>query len=69
MTMKMVNNHLFALNQLALAERLTMARAAGIDDETFAETVAESSGGSYALDRNTPRFVIPDAYAPSPRST
>lgn len=61
-TMKMVNNYLFALNQVALAEGLTMARAAGIDDETFAETVAESSGGSYALDRNMARFVIPDAY-------
>jgi 3-hydroxyisobutyrate dehydrogenase len=39
-----------------------MARAAGINDETFAATVAESSGGSYALDRNMERFVLPDAY-------
>lgn len=61
-TLKMVNNYLFALNQVALAEGLTMARAAGIDDETFAATVAESSGGSYALDRNMGRFVIPDEY-------
>ncbi|ESS06971.1 MAG: 3-hydroxyisobutyrate dehydrogenase related beta-hydroxyacid dehydrogenase [uncultured archaeon A07HB70] len=61
-TLKLVNNYLFALNQLALAEGLTMARAAGVDDETFAETVAESSGGSYALDRNMERFVIPDDY-------
>jgi 3-hydroxyisobutyrate dehydrogenase-like beta-hydroxyacid dehydrogenase len=61
-TLKVVNNYLFALNQLALAEGLTMARAAGIDDETFAATVAESSGGSYALDRNMERFVLPDAY-------
>jgi 3-hydroxyisobutyrate dehydrogenase-like beta-hydroxyacid dehydrogenase len=61
-TMKVVNNYLFALNQAALAEGLTMARAAGIDDETFADVVAESSGGSYALDRNMERFVLPDAY-------
>lgn len=61
-TMKVVNNYLFALNQVALAEGLTMARAAGVDDETFAATVAESSGGSYALDRNMERFVLPDAY-------
>lgn len=61
-TLKMVNNYLFALNQVALAEGLTMARAAGIDDETFAETVAASSGGSYALDRNMERFVVPDEY-------
>ncbi len=61
-TLKLVNNYLFALNQLALAEGLTMARAAGVDDETFAATVADSSGGSYALDRNMERFVVPDDY-------
>jgi 3-hydroxyisobutyrate dehydrogenase-like beta-hydroxyacid dehydrogenase len=61
-TLKLVNNYVFALNQVALAEGLTMARAAGVDDETFAETVAESSGGSYALDRNMERFVLPDDY-------
>jgi 3-hydroxyisobutyrate dehydrogenase-like beta-hydroxyacid dehydrogenase len=61
-TLKVVNNYLFALNQAVLAEGLTMARAAGVDDETFAETVAESSGGSYALDRNLERFVLPDEY-------
>jgi len=61
-TLKVVNNYMFGLNQAVLAEGLTMARAAGIDDETFAETVADSSGASYALDRNMERFVLPDEY-------
>ncbi|WP_411965863.1 NAD(P)-dependent oxidoreductase [Haloferax sp. YSMS24] len=61
-TLKVVNNYLLGLNQLALAEGLAMARSAGIDDETFAETVADASGASYALDRNMSRFIIPDEF-------
>ncbi len=60
--LKVINNYLFGMNQLVLCEGLSMARAAGIDDETFTETVASSSGHSYALDRNMERFVIPDEY-------
>ena len=60
--LKVINNYLFGMNQLVLCEGLSMARAVGIDDETFAETVAASSGHSYALDRNMDRFVIPDEY-------
>lgn len=60
--LKVINNYLFGMNQLVLCEGLAMARAAGIDDETFAETVAASSGHSYALDRNLDRFVIPREY-------
>lgn len=61
-TLKVVNNYMFGLNQAVLAEGLTMARAAGIDDETFAETIADASGASYALDRNMDRFVLPGEY-------
>lgn len=61
-TLKVVNNYILGLNQLALAEGLAMARSAGIDDETFAETVADSSGASYALDRNMSRFIIPNEF-------
>lgn len=61
-TLKVVNNYMLGMNQLVLSEALAMARAAGIPDETFAETVADSSGASYALDRNMERFVIPDEY-------
>lgn len=60
--LKVINNYLFGMNQLVLCEGLAMARATGIDDETFAETVAASSGHSYALDRNLERFVIPREY-------
>lgn len=62
-SLKVVNNYLFGMNQLVLAEGLAMARAAGIDDETFADTVADSSGASYALDRNMDRFVLPDDFS------
>ncbi|WP_071391330.1 NAD(P)-dependent oxidoreductase [Haloprofundus marisrubri] len=61
-TLKVVNNYVLGLNQLVLFEALSMARAAGVDDETFAETLADSSGASYALDRDMERFVIPDEY-------
>lgn len=61
-SLKVINNYLFGMNQLVLAEGLAMARAAGIDDETFTETVADSSGASYALVRNMDRFVLPDDY-------
>lgn len=60
--LKVVNNYLFACNQLVLCEGLMMARALGVPDGTFVETVSDSSGGSYALDRNMERFVLPDDY-------
>lgn len=62
-TLKVVNNYLLGVNQIALSEGLAMARAAGIDDQTFADTVADASGASYALDRNMSRFVIPDEFS------
>lgn len=61
-TLKVINNYMLGMNQLVLSEALTMARSAGIADETFAETVSDSSGASYALDRNMERFIIPDEY-------
>jgi 3-hydroxyisobutyrate dehydrogenase len=62
-TLKLVNNYLLGVNQVALAEALMMARSAGLDDQTFAETIGDASGASYALDRNMSRFVIPDEYS------
>lgn len=61
-TLKVINNYMLGMNQLVLCEALTMARTAGIPDETFAETVADSSGASYALNRNMDRFILPDEY-------
>lgn len=61
-TLKVINNYLFGVHQVALAEGLSMARAAGVPDDVFAETVSDSSGASYALDRNMERFVIPGDY-------
>lgn len=61
-SLKVINNYMFGMNQLVLAEGLAMARSAGINDETFTETIADSSGASYALDRNMERFILPDDY-------
>lgn len=62
MTLKVVNNYMFAMNQVVLAEGLAMAREAGIPDQVFADTVGDSSGGSYALDRDMEGFILPDDY-------
>ena len=61
-TLKVINNYLFGVHQIALAEGLSLAREAGIPDDVFAEVVGDSSGASYALDRNVQRFIIPDDY-------
>ncbi|USZ73576.1 NAD(P)-dependent oxidoreductase [Natronosalvus halobius] len=61
-SLKVINNYMFGMNQLVLSEGLAMARASGIDDEVFAETVADASGASYALDRNMERFILPDEF-------
>ena len=61
-TLKVVNNYVLGLNQLVLFEALSMARAANISDEMFAETLADSSGASYALDRAMDRFVLPEEF-------
>jgi 3-hydroxyisobutyrate dehydrogenase len=50
------------MNQVVLAEGLAMAREAGIPDDVFADTVGDSSGGSYALDRDMQGFILPDDY-------
>lgn len=59
---KLVNNYMFAVNQLVMFEALTVAREAGIDDEVFVDVVSDSSGDSYAVERNMRRFVIPEEY-------
>jgi 3-hydroxyisobutyrate dehydrogenase-like beta-hydroxyacid dehydrogenase len=61
---KLASNYMFGVQQLALCESLAMARAAGIDDETFAETIPDTAGDCYALNRNVAQFVIPDQFEP-----
>lgn len=60
--MKLTNNYMLALNNLAFCEGLSMARAADIPDETFSEVVSEASGNSYAVERNMERFVLRDRF-------
>lgn len=61
-SLKVVNNYVFGMNQIVVCEAMLMARAAGIPDEVFAETLSDASGGSYALDRNAERFYLADQH-------
>ncbi len=60
--MKLANNYMFAVNSAVACEALTLARRAGIDDETFFEIASNASGDSYALRRNLDGFVLPGQY-------
>lgn len=60
--MKLANNYMLAVNSAVVCEALVMARRAGIDDEMFYQVASNASGGSYALERNVERFVIPGEY-------
>lgn len=62
--MKLANNYMFGVQTAAVCEALTMARRAGIDDETFFEVASSASGDSYALRRNLEGFVLPGEYEP-----
>ena len=62
--LKLASNYVFGHQQLALCEALAMARAAGVDDETFAAVVPDTGGDCYALDRNMERFVLPGRFDP-----
>lgn len=60
--MKLANNYMYAINLAGLCEGLSMARKAGIDDETFTEVAKNASGRSNAVIRNMEGFIIPDDY-------
>ncbi|WP_436348550.1 NAD(P)-dependent oxidoreductase [Natronorubrum sp. FCH18a] len=62
--MKLTNNYMLGVNTAAVCEALTMARNAGIDDETFFDVASSASGDSYALRRNLEGFVLPGDYEP-----
>ncbi len=62
--MKLANNYMFGVQTAAVCEALTMARRAGVDDETFFEVASNASGDSYALRRNLEGFVLAGEYEP-----
>jgi 3-hydroxyisobutyrate dehydrogenase-like beta-hydroxyacid dehydrogenase len=48
-SLKLVNNLIYNLNRLAMAEGLSLGAKAGIDPKTMVEAIAVSTGNSFAL--------------------
>ena len=60
--MKILNNMVLFINMNALAEALTIGRAAGVDGETLFRTLAMGSADSFALRRTATATMLPDTY-------
>lgn len=60
--MKILNNMVLFLNMNALAEALTIGRAAGVDGETLFRTLTMGSADSFALRRTAMATMIPDEF-------
>ena len=60
--MKILNNMVLFLNMNALAEALTIGRAAGVDGETLFRTLMMGSADSFALRRTAMATMIPDEF-------
>ena len=59
---KILNNMILFQNVRALAEGLAIARAQGIEAETFLEAVGRSSGDSFALRNHGMKAILADRY-------
>ncbi|WP_433461920.1 NAD(P)-dependent oxidoreductase [Spirillospora sp. CA-128828] len=60
--MKILNNMVLFLNMNALAEALTIGRAAGVDGALLFRTLALGSADSFALRRTATATMIPDEF-------
>jgi 3-hydroxyisobutyrate dehydrogenase-like beta-hydroxyacid dehydrogenase len=60
--MKILNNMVLFLNMNALAEALTIGRAAGVDGEALFQTLAMGSADSFALRRTATATMLPDQF-------
>jgi 3-hydroxyisobutyrate dehydrogenase-like beta-hydroxyacid dehydrogenase len=60
--MKILNNMVLFLNMNALAEALTIGRAAGVDGETLFRTLAMGSADSFALRKTATATMVPDKF-------
>ncbi len=58
---KLINNAIFSVNTVAIAEGLALALKAGVNIDRLVKALSSSSSGSYALNRNAPR-VLSDNY-------
>ena len=56
---KIVNNMLNIMNNLALAEALTIGRRAGVDDTVLLGAVSKGSGDSFVLRQHGMKFMVP----------
>ncbi len=61
-TVKILNNMMLLQNCAAIAEALAIARRAGLDEELFLQTVAKSSGDSFALRNHAIKSMLPRDY-------
>jgi 3-hydroxyisobutyrate dehydrogenase-like beta-hydroxyacid dehydrogenase len=60
--MKILNNMVLFINMNALAEALTIGRAAGVDGAALFQTLAMGSADSFALRRTATATMLADAY-------
>lgn len=61
-TVKILNNMMLFQNCAAIAEALAVARRAGLDEKLFLQTVAKSSGDSFALRNHAMQAILPRDY-------
>jgi len=61
-TVKILNNMVLFQNCAAIAEALAIARRTGLDEELFLQTVAKSSGDSFALRNHALKAMLPRDY-------
>lgn len=59
-TVKLVNQILVVVNQLAVSEALVFAEAAGLDLETTLEAVSGGAAGSWMLSNRGPQMIVDD---------
>lgn len=61
-TVKMINQMLNALNTAAAAEAMFLAKQLGIDTNILLDIVNNSSGGSWVMKNNVPKFMLTGNY-------
>ena len=61
-TVKILNNMMLFQNCAAIAEALAIAGQAGLDEALFLQTVAKSSGDSFALRNHAMKAMLPREY-------
>jgi len=61
-SVKMINQMLNALNTAAAAEAMYLAKELGIDTSILLDIVNNSSGGSWVMKNNVPKFMLTGNY-------